>query len=167
MKSWLDRTLSLVLTVSLASMAAVLVHRELVADHNEGVTKVPDPGPPELHTGWRELLDVGVLMGDVDAPIKIVEFADLQCPYCRQYHSILKNIRRRFGEKVATVFVHFPLSYHPSARPAARALECARSHDAFERFLDSVFEKQDSLGAKSWVSYATDAGIADTATFSK
>jgi protein-disulfide isomerase len=46
--------------------------------------------------------------------------------------------------------------------PAARAAECAERVGRFSEWIDAVYRKQDSLGVKSWGSYAHDAGIADS-----
>lgn len=46
-------------------------------------------------------------------------------------------------------------------------MECARSLGEYEPFFDAMFEKQDSLGLKSWSSFAWDAGIQDTVLFAR
>lgn len=102
MKSWLDRTLSLILTVSVAGMAASLMYRQFVGVRGSATIERDAPAPTH-YSRWKDLLQVGMLQGSADAPIKIVEFADLQCPSCRQFHTILKNIRRKFRSDVATV----------------------------------------------------------------
>ena len=164
MKSWLDRVLSIALTIAILGMTATLFHREFIRESPER-RSLKDFPAPELVNEWRSLLGSSVLFGDSGAPVIIVEFADLQCPYCREYHKDLKRLRQQFGSKVALAFVHFPLPYHPSAKLAARAFECSRPFAVSERFLDTVYEKQDSLGAKSWKSFAEEAGVPDTRQF--
>jgi hypothetical protein len=56
------------------------------------------------------------------------------------------------------VFVHFPLPIHRFAVQAAQATECASLKGRFLNFIDAVYRKQDSLGLKSWGSYALEAG---------
>lgn len=65
------------------------------------------------------------------------------------------------------VFVHFPLTKHRFAVQAAQAAECASARGHFAGFIDAVYAKQDSLGLKSWGSYAREAGIADTAAITR
>jgi protein-disulfide isomerase len=60
------------------------------------------------------------------------------------------------------VFVHYPLSQHRFAMAAARAVECAEAEGHFADLVAAIYEKQDSLGLRSWGSYAKEAGIADT-----
>mgnify|MGYP001568742521 CR=1 FL=1 len=85
--------------------------------------------------------------GDFDAPIKIVEFSDVECPFCKQFHKTLIQVMSEYGNsgRVAWVYRHFPLdSLHPvKARKGAEASECANElggNDAFWAFLDKYFE---------------------------
>lgn len=86
------------------------------------------------------------LLGNPDAPIKIVEYSDLECPYCKTYHPTLKRIMQTYGNdgKIAWVYRHLPLdSIHPKARKEAEASECAAElggNDAFWAYIDKVFE---------------------------
>ena len=145
-------------------MAGVIVHREFSGSRM--VYAAAQPRPPHFVSTWRSLETAGTTMGQPSAPIKIIEFSDLECPYCRRFHEeALPLIRQEFGSRVAVVFVHFPLPMHRFARPAARAAECARVQGRFAEFVAAIFHTQDSLGLKSWSDYARDAGVRDTATF--
>ena len=75
------------------------------------------------------------------------------------------DVTNEFGDSVAHLLVHFPLENHRFAIPAARAAECALAEDRFADYVDLIFEKQDSLGLKTWVSYAVDSGVQDTVSF--
>jgi hypothetical protein len=74
-------------------------------------------------------------------------------------------VRARYPKDVGLFFVHFPLPMHRFARPAARATECAGLQGKFGQMVDAVYNKQDSLGLKSWSDYGRDAGVADTVAF--
>jgi protein-disulfide isomerase len=68
------------------------------------------------------------IMGDPGASVKLVEFSDFECPFCKRVHPTLKQIMAEYGEtgKVAWVYRHFPLdSLHKKARKEAQASECA------------------------------------------
>lgn len=67
------------------------------------------------------------MKGPANAPILLVEYSDLQCPYCKNAHEILdKELMKAFPKKVKWVFKHFPLTnIHPWAMPGAIAVACA------------------------------------------
>lgn len=87
------------------------------------------------------------VLGDADAPITIVEFSDLQCPFCKAYvDDTHQQIIDKYVDsgQVKIAFRHFPLnSIHPNAQLAAEAAECANEQDAFWDFHDKLFETQD------------------------
>jgi protein-disulfide isomerase len=112
-------------------------------------------------------LDAGKdhLRGDKGAKIVIVEYSDLQCPYCAQFHNTMKQVMDKYGatKQVAWVYRQFPLdSLHPEARPAAIASECiakAKGNEAFWRFADAIFANQAGMNAAFYESFAGQEGI--------
>lgn len=160
MRFSLETVFTGLLTLAALTMAGTMVRREYFPSPRSAEAR--SARPPEYVEGWEGILPSGIHVGAVDAPVKIVEFADLECPFCSRYHTTLANVKRQFGDSVALVFVHLPLSFHRFARPAARAVECADQAGRAMEFISVVYEKQDSLGLKPWTSYANEAGIADT-----
>jgi len=85
------------------------------------------------------------ILGNPNAPIKIVEYTDLECPFCKQFHATMKQIMAEYGEsgKVAWVIRNFPLEQlHPNAPKLAEAAECIAElggNDAYWKFLDTLF----------------------------
>lgn len=86
------------------------------------------------------------ILGNPQAPVKIVEFSDLECPFCKSFHPTMKRVMEEFGKdgKVAWVYRHFPLdSIHPKARKEAEASECASElggNEKFWAYVDRLFE---------------------------
>jgi protein-disulfide isomerase len=84
--------------------------------------------------------------GSPDAPITLVVFTDLECPFCKRFDATTKQMMDDYGKqgKVRLVFRHFPLdSLHTKARTEAEATECATDqggNDAFWKFADKIFE---------------------------
>lgn len=61
-----------------------------------------------------------------NAEIAIVEYSDVQCPFCKREHNAwtIEKVIKNFPWKVKHLFKHFPLSFHPNAEKWAEALEC-------------------------------------------
>jgi protein-disulfide isomerase len=118
---------------------------------------------------WSEAVKLGrAFSGDSGASTTMVIFTDLQCPVCRAVHrETLSPLANKYPHELRLLLVHYPLSYHPQALPAARATEYVVGERALRRWLDVVFEKQDSLSTKSMASFALDAGISDSARIAK
>ena len=81
-------------------------------------------------------------IGDPNAPIKIVEFADLQCSACAVAEPIIKEVIEKNKDKVYFVYRHYPLSNHKNSRLAAKATESAASQGKFWEMQDLIFKNQ-------------------------
>src|SRR3990167_3135864 len=85
------------------------------------------------------------LYGNPAADIIVVEYSDLECPYCKVFHQTLTQLMKDYGKsgKLAWVYRHFPLpELHPKASKEAEASECAAElggNDAFWKFINGVF----------------------------
>ncbi len=74
-----------------------------------------------------------------DGPL-VVEYADLECPYCAQTHFLIRDL------PIRRVFRHFPMvSKHPRARVLAFAAEAAARQGRFWDFHDSLMADQGRL----------------------
>jgi len=85
--------------------------------------------------------------GPADAPITIVEFADFECPHCREIHEILKTVEKDY-RRTRLVYKDFPLpQLHPWAETAAIGARCAfeQSPAAFWKMHDLIFDNQDAI----------------------
>ncbi len=89
--------------------------------------------------------DADWIKGSPNAPVKIVEFSDFECPFCKRHHETLKPILEKYGDKVALVYRQFPLEQlHQKAMPVAIASECVGElggDTAFFIFTDRYFEE--------------------------
>jgi protein-disulfide isomerase len=155
-----------VMVISSITVAGLFVKREVFPYRSPPTIRV-DAGPPTRVDEWEAVAGSGVIIGSSNAPVKIVEFADLECPYCRRFHDTFAALQSTFGDRVALVFVHFPLSNHRFARPAARGAECAALEGKFGDYVAAVFAKQDSLGLRPRSAYARDAAVKDLAAFER
>lgn len=86
------------------------------------------------------------IRGNPEAQIKIVEYSDLECPFCKRFHTTMIQAIEEYGKsgKVAWVYRHFPLdALHSKARKEAEATECANElggNTAFWKYTDRLFE---------------------------
>jgi protein-disulfide isomerase len=98
----------------------------------------------------RDLLKAkadGASRGAPSKDLELVEFADLQCPHCKEAQATMEQIVKDFP-KAHVVFQLFPLvDIHPSAFKAAAYGVCAQkqSNDAFFKYADGVFDTQEAL----------------------
>ena len=89
--------------------------------------------------------------GDPKAPITIVEYADFECPVCRNVHDALRGLLPNYPQ-VKLIFKEFPLdNIHPWARTAALAGRCAYQQDpkAFWKLYDMIYDSQDVISASN------------------
>lgn len=80
------------------------------------------------------------IRGSRDAPVTLLEYSDLECPFCKQFHTTLQRATQEYDGKVRWVYRHFPLdALHSKARKEAEAAECAAAQGKFWEFLDRLF----------------------------
>ena len=117
-----------------------------------------------------ELMQVvrGVVKGDPDAPITIIEFADFQCPGCGEFATQVKPLlEAEFVEtgKAKFLYYDFPLvSVHKHAFLAARAGHCAEDQEKFWPYHDILYRSQPRWStvqnpASFFEDYAEDLGL--------
>ena len=137
-------------------------------DRQKPTQPAPDPTPP-IHgvrssTGdfERVNIDGAPFLGREDAPVTVVEFSDFECPFCRRWYEDSKGrLEREYIDtgKVKLVYMHFPLSFHPEAMPAALASECAYEQGKFWEFHDLIFENQQVIGEANYKKWAGELGL--------
>lgn len=114
-------------------------NQPLSASSNQGATGTPqdiqlNPVTPDDH-----------ILGNPNAKVVMVEYSDLECPFCKAFQTTLHQIMNKYGANgdVAWVYRHFPLTeLHPKAPKEAEAAECANEqggNDKFWQFVDGVY----------------------------
>jgi protein-disulfide isomerase len=88
--------------------------------------------------------------GNPSAPVSLIEYSDYECPFCKRFHGIAKEIINSYGGKVNWVYRHFPLPMHnPGAQQEAEASECVNQlggNEAFWKYTDAVYTRTQSNG---------------------
>ena len=87
---------------------------------------------------WLVMSESSPVLGE-GRLITIVEFADFQCPYCRESQQVLKQVLKAYARDTRLVFKHLPLDVHSQAFDAARAAYCAGKQDRFWEYQDELF----------------------------
>jgi protein-disulfide isomerase len=152
------RTYGLIAAVAVVAVAVVVILVVLTRG------RAPAPTPAEL---------AGESMGAADAPVVVVEYADYQCPYCRQfYQGPEQQLVTDYVDpgKVRYVFHNFAFIGNESFW-AAEAAQCAADQNQFWAYHDLLFEKQgtENSGVFSQANleqYAASLGL-DTTQFNQ
>jgi protein-disulfide isomerase len=97
--------------------------------------------------------------GSPAAPVTIVEFADFECPACKDSLPVLRQLRDLYKDQVRLVYRDFPLSSHPQARPAAEAAHCAHEQGQFWAYHDALFAQAPDLKTSDYVTLADQLGL--------
>jgi len=95
----------------------------------------------------------GILKGNPDAPVQVLEFGDFECPGCAYYASVTgPDVMSRLVEtgEIAFRFYDLPLDMHRNAVPAHNAAHCANEQGKFWEMHDALFD-----GQFDWNSQAT------------
>lgn len=160
-----SRTLYWVL-IAVGGVALAVVVGNLIF----GATAQGTRAPVEISYGSsEELLEMaqGVMLGDADAPVTIMDFSDYQCPACRAFATQSKPfLQMEFIEQgqVNLVFYDFPLPTFPHSFLAARAARCAGDQGGYWAFHDQLFRAQPEWSGRSdpfstFVGYAESLGL--------
>jgi len=98
--------------------------------------------------------------GDKGALVKIVEFSDFQCPYCKKSFPVVREILNEYQDDIYYVYRDFPVSQiHAEAAKAAEAGQCAYEQGKFWPMHDKIFINQENIGLADLKRYALEAGL--------
>lgn len=126
-----------------------------------------DSGQP---TGPVKLgpLPTDYVLGRADAPVTLVEFTDLQCPFCRQFYTTaFQEIKKAYVDTGRLRFISrdLPLeAIHPLAMPATRASRCAARQKKGWELRRAILVNNANLSIGTFATMAADLGL-DMAAF--
>ena len=113
--------------------------------------KIAKPDAKKDH--WR---------GSADARYVLVQYSDFECPFCARFFPTTEQVRTEYGNKIAMVYRHFPLSFHPKALPAALASECVAELGGKNKFWemhDVLFKSLETTEISGIAGLASSIGI--------
>lgn len=134
-----------ILPITIVVAGVIIAGAVFLVGANGAPTKTPD-GSKVTARQYDPTRDH--ILGNPDAPIKVVEYADLECPHCKVFNATMHRVMDYYNTaasgKVAWVYRHFPLaSIHPKAPKEAEAAECASDQGgdaSFYKFIDRLYE---------------------------
>ena len=97
--------------------------------------------------------------GPDQAPVTLVEYGDLECPYCGRAEPVIRELVADYGD-LRYVWRHLPLTdAHPHALLAAEGAEAAARQGKFWQMHDQLLDHQGALTAKDLIRYAGELGL--------
>jgi Na+/H+ antiporter NhaA len=117
--------------------------------------------------GGQTIVDLAVpvdperdhIRGPEEASVTLVEYGDLECPYCGQAEPVVRELLSDFGD-LRYVWRHLPLNdVHPHAQMAAEASEAAGLQGRFWEMHDLMLSHQDDLTLRDILGYAEQLGL--------
>ena len=102
------------------------------------------------------------ILGSADAQVMIIEFTDLQCPYCARFaRDTWPLLRKHYVDtgKIRFATRDLPLPFHAFALPAAVAARCAAQQGKFWEYREALFHDQSHLGQQRFAELAGTFGL--------
>jgi protein-disulfide isomerase/uncharacterized membrane protein len=110
-------------------------------------------------------------LGNDEAKVTLVEFADYQCPACRDAKETVDNIHKIYGNRILVVFKNYPLSnkcnasvqsnMHPYSCDIATLARCAGQYGKFWEFHRLAFENQTTASTDAAKGWGKQVGLTD------
>jgi protein-disulfide isomerase len=92
----------------------------------------------------KELPENAVVLGNPEAELAIVEFADYQCPFCgRFFKEVYPTLKTKYIDTGKVKFIYLDFAFlGPESRDAARAAKCASEQNKFWEYHDELYNNQ-------------------------
>ncbi|MCF2948446.1 DsbA family protein [Paraglaciecola aquimarina] len=124
---------------SLSQMVEQLRANQIVMARKLGLVK-----PKELVQGEAVPITGGILEGERQAKVVIMEFTDIQCPYCRKFGlEVFPDLKKKYIDTGKVLFVNRqnPIASHKQAKTASKYLICAAEQNLFSEVKNGLFEE--------------------------
>ena len=136
-----------------------LLERPPVPQPVPQAVQAPPPAPEKVTIK----LGAEYSLGRADAPVTIIEYNDLQCPFCNRFYTgAFAEIKKNYVDTGKVRFINrdMPLvDLHPFAMQAAQASRCAGDQGKYWEVADNIITHQAGLSAQSIDQIAKDSGI--------
>jgi protein-disulfide isomerase len=110
-------------------------------------------------------VETAFIQGAKKGSVMLLEFSDFQCPYCKKVQPALQKLVKKYSDKVAFGYRHYPLAFHQEADESAIAAECAREQGKFMEMHAILYRQQKSLSIENLQLMAKKIGVKDLKKF--
>lgn len=117
------------------------------------------PPPEDFARVYDIPVDRSPIRGNPSAPVTIVAFDDYQCPFCARFHPPILEALKAYPDKVKFVIKNFPLSFHPQAAPAAKAVMAAGEQGKYFEMADVLLADNRDLSEDRFKWEAENLGL--------
>lgn len=122
--------------------------------------QLPPGPPPEDFTTVHEIPVAHTpIIGDKKAQVTIVEFVDFQCPFCANFYGPMAEAVEAADGKANYMVKNYPLSFHPQARPAAKAAFAAGEQGKYAEMAKALLENHTNLSEETFKKLAKEIGL--------
>lgn len=128
-----------------------LIGQQSVEKLNAAIDAALNPGRPAIAAAPGTVsidklnLSRAPVRGQEQAPVTIIEFSDLQCPFCARVTPTLRELMKQYPDQVRWVFKSFPLGFHADSPLAHAAALAAERQGKFWEMHDLIFANQRNL----------------------
>ncbi len=142
-------------------LAGVIIAGAIFMSNSKNAKVATAPRVQKADITLPPVTEADHILGNPKADIVIVEYSDLQCPYCTDFHTTMKKVMDKYGKKgkVAWVYRHYwavrklpdGSIFHPLAGKAAEASECIAElggNDKFWAFTNDIFAEKTTQTGK-------------------
>lgn len=140
----------------------------LNTDQAAATPVIPAPEVPAI----GDIRPVGAedyVRGPASAKVTIIEYSDLECPFCKRFHPTMQQLVKEYPNDVRWVYRHFPLpQLHSQAPKESEAVECAKEQGKGWELIDKIYEvtpSNDGLDLTTLPTLARGVGVVNIPQF--
>ncbi len=160
----IDRLATWVLVLCALAITGLLIRREFRPVGRQTARAADEE---RIIDDWAKYVDPIRRVGTREARVSFVVFNDYQCRACAAFSKTIAALQSSYPTQISVVHRHLPIESHQFAYRAALASECARIQGRFEQFHQGLFERQDSIGIRTWEAFAAASGVANIPAFTQ
>ena len=121
--------------------------------------QAPQPPGEDMNKAYDIPVGDSPVRGNKDAKITIVEFVDFQCPFCSRFYAFIPEIIKEYPNDVRFILKHFPLNFHPQAKPGAKAAMAAGEQGKYWEMVDALLGDNQDLSEDRFKAEAKKLGL--------